>query len=147
MKNKVVAETGRFFLALADETRLRLLNVMRDREVNVNSFVEILGESQPKISRHLAFLRSAGVVEVRRDGKWIFYKISEPSNDFIAVVLEETLRRLTSDDEMQLANEKFLKARGLLPKIKAAQAADEQNVFAETNISEERRRELEIYLL
>ena len=48
------------FAALADTTRLRLLNLMAGREVCVCYFVEILGQSQPKISRHLAYLRNAG---------------------------------------------------------------------------------------
>ena len=62
------------FRALADETRLRLLNLIADREICVCYFVEILGLSQPKISRHLAYLRNAGIVSARRDGKWMHYK-------------------------------------------------------------------------
>lgn len=68
--------TATLFLALGDKTRLRILNLLQDREVCVTTFTEALGESQPKISRHLAYLRNAGVVEVRRDGKWIYYKLS-----------------------------------------------------------------------
>ena len=62
---------ARFFAALADNTRLRLLNLMAGREVCVCHFVEILGQSQPKISRHLAYLRQAGIVSARREGKWM----------------------------------------------------------------------------
>ena len=61
------------FAALADSTRLRLLNLMAGREVCVCHFVEILGQSQPKISRHLAYLRQAGIVAARREGKWMHY--------------------------------------------------------------------------
>jgi ArsR family transcriptional regulator len=57
----------RLFAALADSTRLRLLNLMRGREVCVCYLVEILQQSQPKISRHLAYLRNAGVVSARRE--------------------------------------------------------------------------------
>ena len=57
------------FEALADRTRLRLLHLMTAGEICVCYFVEVLGESQPKISRHLAYLRRAGVVAARRDGK------------------------------------------------------------------------------
>jgi ArsR family transcriptional regulator len=53
------------FAALADTTRLRLLNLMAGREVCVCYFVEILRQSQPKISRHLAYLRKAGIVSAR----------------------------------------------------------------------------------
>ena len=58
----------RFFQALGDNTRLRLLNLMGDQEICVCYFVEILGGPQPKISRHLAYLRSAGIVAARREG-------------------------------------------------------------------------------
>src|SRR6266851_23179 len=70
----------RFFQALGDNTRLRLLNLMGDQEVCVCYFVEVLGQSQPKISRHLAYLRSAGLVEARRDGKWMHYRLVMPTN-------------------------------------------------------------------
>ena len=66
---KLLAEMEILFTALADKTRLRLLNLMRVDEICVCFFVEVLGESQPKISRHLAYLRNAGIVETRRDGK------------------------------------------------------------------------------
>ena len=59
----------RFFQALGDNTRLRLLNLMGDQEICVCYFVEILAQGQPKISRHLAYLRRAGIVEARREGK------------------------------------------------------------------------------
>ncbi len=57
------------FAALSDRTRLRLLNLMDGREVCVCYFVEILEQSQPKISRHLAYLRRAGIVAARREGQ------------------------------------------------------------------------------
>src|SRR5579863_1492498 len=59
------------FRALADTTRLRLLNLIADQEICVCYFVEILKISQPKISRHLAYLRKAGIVASRREGKWM----------------------------------------------------------------------------
>jgi len=68
----------RFFQALGDSTRLRLLNLMGDQELCVCYFVEILKQAQPKISRHLAYLRRAGVVEARREGKWMHYRITPP---------------------------------------------------------------------
>lgn len=88
------------FLALADKTRLRLLNLMRDEEVCVCFFTEVLGESQPKISRHLAYLRNAGLVEARRDGKWMHYRIVTPEDEVAAGVLRETLAGLKSDNGM-----------------------------------------------
>ncbi|MGA8938314.1 MAG: metalloregulator ArsR/SmtB family transcription factor [Acidobacteriaceae bacterium] len=89
------------FAALADRTRLRLLNLMDGREVCVCYFVEILGQSQPKISRHLAYLRRAGVVEARREGKWVHYQIAAPADTGAAKILRETLAVLREDKGMR----------------------------------------------
>ena len=89
------------FAALSDRTRLRLLNLMNGREVCVCYFVEILGQSQPKISRHLAYLRRAGVVTARREGKWIHYRIVDPASAGAARILGETLAVLSDDKAMQ----------------------------------------------
>src|ERR1700693_6016039 len=64
--------------ALPDRPRLRLLNLIADREICVCYFVEILGISQPKISRHLAYLRRAGIVAARRQGRWMHYRLVAP---------------------------------------------------------------------
>jgi ArsR family transcriptional regulator len=63
------------FRAFADETRLRILNLLLDGELCVCDLCAILGQSQPKISRHLAYLRSAGLVVARDAGRWKFYSI------------------------------------------------------------------------
>jgi ArsR family transcriptional regulator len=89
------------FAALADRTRLRLLNLMSGKEVCVCYFVEILGQSQPKISRHLAYLRRAGIVIARREGKWMHYSIVMPKNPGVARILSETLAALSEDKRMQ----------------------------------------------
>ncbi len=89
------------FAALADRTRLRLLNLMSGKEVCVCYFVEILGQSQPKISRHLAYLRRAGVVTARREGKWMHYKIVAPKHAGAARMLSEALAVLREDKTMK----------------------------------------------
>jgi len=89
------------FAALADRTRLRLLNLMNGREVCVCYFVEILRQSQPKISRHLAYLRRAGVVSARREGKWMHYSIERPSDSGALAILDATLAFFSADREMQ----------------------------------------------
>ncbi|MGE3467940.1 MAG: ArsR/SmtB family transcription factor [Pyrinomonadaceae bacterium] len=68
-------EFEKLFLALADKTRLHLLALLSDGELPVGEMVDQTGESQPKVSRHLAYLRNADVVSARRDGKWIYYGI------------------------------------------------------------------------
>ena len=89
------------FKALADRTRLRLLNLMGDDEVCVCFFVEILQTNQPKISRHLAYLRKAQVVGARREGKWMHYRIVEPPNLHAARIFKEVRAALAEDSEMQ----------------------------------------------
>jgi ArsR family transcriptional regulator len=105
----LLLEMETIFMALADRTRLRLLNLMADEAVCVNFFTEVLGESQPKVSRHLAYLRNAGVVETRRHGKWIYYSIKWPESEAIVAVFNSTLSALDDDlelraDKVRLAN-------------------------------------------
>ncbi len=87
-----------FFLALADRTRLRLLNLIAGGEVCVCFFVEVLGEPQPKISRHLGVLRNAGLVAARRDGKWMHYRLTRPEP--AGELLDTVLATLRHDPEM-----------------------------------------------
>jgi ArsR family transcriptional regulator len=89
------------FAALADPTRLRLLNLMDGREVCVCYFVEILKQGQPKISRHLAYLRRAGIVEARRDGKWMHYRIERPDDPRAASILNAIFKSFETDRNMQ----------------------------------------------
>jgi len=94
-------ELARLFAALADPTRLRLLNLMNGREVCVCYFVEILKQGQPKISRHLAYLRNAGIVSARREGKWMHYRLEHPDGVKAAAILDATLKSFEADFEMQ----------------------------------------------
>lgn len=90
-----------FFAALADKTRLRLLNLMRNGEVCVCFFAETLETNNPKISRHLSYLKRAGLVSARRDGKWMHYRINEPTNKAAAEVFDATMKMLEADPEMK----------------------------------------------
>lgn len=89
-----------FFSALADRTRLRLLNLMRNGEVCVCFFAETIGTNNPKISRHLAYLRRANLVTGRREGKWMHYRINAPADPLAAEVLAATMKLLAGDREM-----------------------------------------------
>ena len=97
------------FRALADRTRLRLLSLMGDDELCVCFFVEILRASQPKISRHLAYLRRAGVVSARREGKWMHYRIVEPSDRHAARIFREVRAWLKQDTLMQRDRERLVR--------------------------------------
>src|ERR1044071_300963 len=98
-----------FFRALADRTRLRLLNLIGSDEVCVCFFVEILKTNQPKISRHLAYLRRAGIVGARREGQWMHYRIVEPADADAARVLKEVMSWLVTDVEMQRDRQRLIK--------------------------------------
>ena len=83
---------------------------MDDQEICVCYFVEILNQPQPKISRHLAYLRSAGIVAARRDGKWMHYRIVTPPNNGAAKVLREILQWFKEEKSMQADRAKLSKA-------------------------------------
>jgi ArsR family transcriptional regulator, arsenate/arsenite/antimonite-responsive transcriptional repressor len=82
------------FAALADPLRRRILSILAEHEVCVCYLVEVLHTVQPVVSRQLAYLRRSGLVETRRNGKWIHYRLRKPENKAAAVVLAESLRQL-----------------------------------------------------
>jgi ArsR family transcriptional regulator len=110
MAKKPSFDLQRFFQALGDKTRLRLLNLMGDQEICVCYFVEVLGCPQPKVSRHLAYLRSAGIVRARRNGKWIHYRIVVPPHAGAAKILRDTLGMLQQEKAMQADQTRLAKA-------------------------------------
>jgi ArsR family transcriptional regulator len=97
------------FKALADQTRLRLINLIGNDEVCVCFLVEVLKTNQPKISRHLAYLRRAGVVSSRRDGKWIHYRLEEPPDPYAARIFREVRTWLDNDPAMQRDRARLMK--------------------------------------
>jgi ArsR family transcriptional regulator len=76
----------RLFQALGDATRLRILGLLLTGEVCVCDIHDSLGISQPKASRHLAYLRKSGLVETRREGLWVHYRLADSSDPVIATV-------------------------------------------------------------
>ena len=108
MKQKFPLE--RLFRALADPTRLRLINLVARQEVCVCYFVEVIGVPQPKISRHLAYLRRAGIVAARREGKWMHYKLVMPSDPHAAAILSATVDALRENKELQKDFQRLNKA-------------------------------------
>ena len=99
-QDQIVNDLTQMFLALSDGTRLRLLALMLGGEVSVGYLARHLGESQPKTSRHLAYLRGTGLVSTRREGKCIYYGIQSPADVRLNGVLEFTLRSLSTDGEI-----------------------------------------------
>src|SRR5437763_13777969 len=96
-------------LALADPTRLRLLSMMRRQEVCVCYFTAVLDAPQPTISRHLAYLRAKGLVQARRQGKWMHYRLIQPKDKAVAEALYQVLQAASGDSQIQ-ADSKRLNA-------------------------------------
>ena len=94
-------DLAQLFQALGDPTRLRILNLLAAGDLCVCYFVEILGDPQPKISRHLAYLRRAGVVDAWRERKWIHYRLARPADEARARLLDATLAAIAGDRQMQ----------------------------------------------
>lgn len=113
----------KFFQALGDNTRLRLLNLMGEQELCVCYFVEVLDQPQPKISRHLAYLRSAGLVDARRDGKWMHYRVVMPPNEGARRVLHELFQHFKKEKAMLADRAKLIKACCAPEKVIALQGA------------------------
>jgi DNA-binding transcriptional ArsR family regulator len=70
---------GRFFKALADGIRLRILSLLASREMCVCEVMVALDLTQPTASHHLGILETVGLVRHRKEGKWVFYRLSDPS--------------------------------------------------------------------
>ena len=81
--------------ALADPTRLRILGLLATGEVCVCHIHESLKITQPKASRHLGYLRRAGLVDTRRDGLWVHYRLANRSTPAIAAVEHAVWHALT----------------------------------------------------
>jgi DNA-binding transcriptional ArsR family regulator len=111
----ILAGTASLFLALGDKTRLRLLNLMRDREICVSSFTGVLGQSQPLISRHLAYLRNSGIVEARRDGKWMHYGISPNLDENTGRLLFELFKWMEQQEGLSVDRERYFAISGITP--------------------------------
>jgi ArsR family transcriptional regulator, arsenate/arsenite/antimonite-responsive transcriptional repressor len=83
------------YAALADPTRLRILSLLSEDEICVCHIHASLDVPQPTASRHLAYLRKSGLVEARRDGSWMHYRLAPISNPVVAAVIKAALHALT----------------------------------------------------
>jgi len=96
IRDAMRADLETLFKALADRTRLRLIHLLGDEELCVCDCVKVLKTNQPKISRHLAYLRRAGLVSARRDGRWTYYRLVEPADPHAAKILQELRETLST---------------------------------------------------
>jgi ArsR family transcriptional regulator len=86
------------YAALADSTRLRILSLLGDGEICVCHIHASLDVPQPTASRHLAYLRKSGLVEARREGIWMHYRLAPLDNPVVASVVQAALHALTHTD-------------------------------------------------
>lgn len=97
-KVKDLEALTKVYAALADPTRLRILSLLGEGEICVCHIHASLDVPQPTASRHLAYLKKSGLVEARRDGIWMHYKMAEINNPVVAAVVKAALHALTHTD-------------------------------------------------
>jgi ArsR family transcriptional regulator len=107
-----VRTVSRFFRALGDETRLRIIALLSHGELCVCHLEAALGLSQPNISRHLAVLRAAGIVDDRREGNWVHYRLLEQKDAERGRHLRGLVDSFAKRDVLRRDVGKLLKVRG-----------------------------------
>jgi ArsR family transcriptional regulator, arsenate/arsenite/antimonite-responsive transcriptional repressor len=105
-------EMEAFFKALADATRLRILGLLLTGEVCVCHIHESLKIPQPKASRHLAYLRRAGLVDTRRDGLWIHYRMAQLPDPVLQMISLAVAHGLTHMDVVHRDSDRLAKKTG-----------------------------------
>ena len=107
-----VRPVSRMLKALGDETRIRIVALLSHGELCVCHIEAALGLPQPTASRHLSVLRSAGVVDDRRDGTWVYYRLAPQANADRARVLDALVSGFSDRAALRRDVERLLKARG-----------------------------------
>src|SRR5829696_5965826 len=102
----------KLFRALGDETRLRIVALLSHGELCVCHFEKALDVSQPNVSRHLGILRAAGVVDSRRDGTWVYYKLAEQEHEAVEMMLHTLARSFGAERTMRADHAKLRKSCG-----------------------------------
>lgn len=107
-----VDQLEQVFKALADTTRLRILALLGANEVCVCHIHDSLGLPQPTVSRHLAYLRRTGLVETRRDGVWMHYRLSSSLDPAVRTVVQAAVDVLTGTRDASHDRKQFERAFG-----------------------------------
>jgi ArsR family transcriptional regulator len=110
--NKQLDAMASLFQALGDPTRLRILGLLLTGEVCVCHIHESLRIPQPKASRHLAYLRRAGLVDTRRDGLWVHYRLAEASDPVAATIRQVVTHALGHLDAVRRDADRLHKKTG-----------------------------------
>lgn len=104
-----VADLDELFRGFADPTRIRILNVLTAGELCVCDVVTILDIAQPTVSRHLAYLRAAGLVVVTRQSKFAHYRLADPGNEAHAGLLDYARRSFSSVRSLDAERQRAVK--------------------------------------
>ena len=102
------------FAALADETRFRILNLLSEDELCVCDVMSVLKEPQSKVSRHLAYLRRARLVETRKEGLWMYYRLAKQKTRTFRSIFEVLTRSRSDFKELKKDLNKFRKSKNCL---------------------------------
>src|SRR3954469_22866271 len=111
-RHQPLADLERLFKALGDTTRLRILSLLLAGEVCVCDLHDTLGIPQPKASRHLAYLRAAGLVDARKDGQWVHYTLSTSTDPVRSVIRDAVTHALGHIQAVRKDAERFQKRTG-----------------------------------
>ena len=107
-----VHPVAQLFKALGDDSRLRIVALLCHCELCVCHLQEALGLTQPAASRHIAVLRHAGVVEARREGSWVYYRLANQQDDARKRQLRAVVREFARQDTLRGDIERLLRVRG-----------------------------------
>ena len=110
-------KTAQIFQALSDETRLRVIKLLEERELCVCELIQVLDMSQPRISRHLSVLKNAGLVDDRREGKWVYYSLCDGNENKAIKTILKTMTLLANDNSAVKKDKKKLKKAVRLSEI------------------------------
>ena len=109
---KTLTDMETLFKALADATRLRILGLLLAGEICVCDIHESLRIPQSKTSRHLAYLRRTGLVEARREGLWIHYRLGTLADPVLATIVDAVRHALAHTDTVQRDAQRLQKRTG-----------------------------------
>ena len=112
VRHESLAGLETLFKALADTTRLRILSLLLAGEVCVCDLHDTLGIPQPKASRHLAYLREAGLVDARKEGQWVHYRLSNPTDPILRVIRDAAIHALGHVEAVRRDAARFEKRTG-----------------------------------
>jgi ArsR family transcriptional regulator, arsenate/arsenite/antimonite-responsive transcriptional repressor len=119
-ERRSMKKIANIFKALSDDTRLRVIKLLQERELCVCELMQVLEMSQPRISRHMSVLKNAGLVEDRREGKWVHYSLRKETQGKEIKILLDAMVVMANDDAVIKADKKNLKKAIRLSEIKGS---------------------------